>query len=284
MARPVAQLSIHTGVRYVVPLREGGSMPAVIETEDNNLFVTKFRGAGQGARVLVAELIVGGIAEILDLPVPDLCLIMLDESFGRSERDPEIQDILAGSRGINVGMLFLEGALNFNPLVDHRLLTAQMASDVVWLDAFTTNIDRTVRNPNMLVWGRDVWLIDHGSALFFHHDWESVEPSRAYSPFAPIRDHVLLPYASDLEGADARAKNRITEKALRKILDSIPDELLLDLPEGRAQSFESADAYRDAYLDYLIRRLSRSEVFVDEARHAREQLHREPKRTLSYRR
>lgn len=277
-------LPILKGIRYVVPLREGGSLPAVIETEDNNLFVTKFRGAGQGPRVLVAELIVGSIAEILDLPVPDLSLVMLDESFGRSERDPEIQDILTGSRGINVGMLFLEGALNYNPLVDHQLLTPQMASDIVWLDAFTTNIDRSARNPNMLVWERDVWLIDHGSALYFHHDWESIEPSRAYSPFAPIREHVLLPYAEDIEGANTRLKNRLNEEALSGILELIPDDLLTDVPEGRTPSFESAEAYRNAYLDYLTRRLSRSEVFVDEALRAREQLGKEHKRILSYRR
>lgn len=272
------------GTRYVVPLREGGSLPAIVETEDGQLFVTKFRGAGQGARVLVAELLAGILAQHLGLPVPELCIIYLDEGFGRTERDPEIQDILAGSRGVNVGMRFLEGALNYNPAVDGQFVSGDRAADIVWFDAFITNIDRTPRNPNMLIWGRDLQLIDHGSTLYFHYDWENLDEAKILTPFTPVKQHVLLPIAGDLEAADRRLKAAINESILQDILAQIPDELLMDAPEGRTPPFPTAAQNRDAYLNYLTRRLERSDIFVQETIRAQQHVRQEKPRPLSYRR
>lgn len=255
----------YDAVRYVVPLREGGSLPAILETDDGTLYVAKFRGAGQGARVLVAELITGLLAAHLGLPVPALALIRLDASFGRTERDPEIQDILQGSRGVNVGLLYLEGALNYDPLASAPLITPALAADVVWLDAFTTNIDRTPRNPNLLVWQNAVYLIDHGASLYFHYDWPSVAEERVGTPFPMIKDHVLLPHAADLEAADARMAARLDEGVFRAILEQVPDALLMDAPEGQAPPFATAEENRAAYVGYLARRLNGPRAFVDEA-------------------
>ena len=261
-------LPTHPAQRYVTPLREGGSLPAVVETPAG-LFVVKFRGAGQGARALVAEVIVGRIAQLVGLPLPALALVELDEAFGRAEPDPEIQDILRASRGVNVALAFVEGAFSFDPLAASDLVAPETAAEIVWLDALTTNIDRTARNPNLLVArghdGPDLWLIDHGAALYFHHNWEVVDEERARTPFPAIRDHVLLSIAGDLEAADERLAPLLTEDALRNVLTDVPDALLLDAPHGRPAPFESAEAARRAYLDYFQARLRARRAWVGEA-------------------
>lgn len=277
-------LPVHTAVRYALPLREGGSLPAIVETEGGGLYVVKFRGAGQGARALLAELIVGRLAERLGLPVPELALIELGEGFGRTEPDPEIQDILRGSRGPNVGLAYLEGAFAYDPVAAAGLVAPELAAAIVWLDALTTNIDRTVRNPNLLVQDGRLWLIDHGAALYFHHDWDSVDEARARAPFAPIREHVLLPLAEDLEAADARLAPALSEEALRAVLEELPEALLMDAPEGREPPFASAEANRAAYLRYFLGRLEAPRAFVAEAVRAREALLAEAPRALPYRR
>src|SRR5687767_2572969 len=177
------------------------------------MFVVKFRGAGQGAKALIAELVVGALATALDLPAPELALIDVPEPFGRSEPDPEIRDLLRASHGINVGLRYLDGAFNFAPSAAAEMIGAPLASRIVWLDAFTTNPDRTHRNPNLLIWQRKPWLIDHGAGLYAHHDWPSVDEARTRTPFPMIRDHVLLDSASDIRGADTELVPRITEAA-----------------------------------------------------------------------
>ena len=276
-------LPTYTATRYVVPLREGSSLPAILDTEDGGLFVTKFRGAGQGARALIAEFVVGMLALHTGLPVPDLALIYLDAAFGRTEPDPEIQDILKGSRGLNVGLRYLEGAFTFNPAAVADFVSPQQAADVVWIDAYLTNIDRTLRNPNLMFWDRRLWLIDHGAALYFHHDWPGVDEARIQTPFAPIKDHVLLPLADDLKAADARMTARLDDDALRRTLALVPEELLMDAPEGQQPPFASADTNRDAYFCYLSERLHGPRAFVDEAIRAKQTLG-EPTHPLPYRR
>jgi len=269
--------------RYVQPLREGGSLPAVVDTDADGLYVVKFRGAGQGAKVLVAELIVGGIASALELPIPSLGIVDISDRFGRSEPDPEIQDILRRSHGVNVGMRYLEGAFNFDPKAAGDLIPPEIAARTVWLDAFTTNPDRTHRNPNLLIWHRTPWLIDHGSALYAHHDWASVNAGRARSPFALIRSHVLLEPAGDLGDADTWAAARVTENAIRDVLASVPDELLLD-PVSSMGEFRTADEARDRYARYLLERVSSRDRWLDEARRAQEQVRIEVPQHLAARR
>jgi len=276
-------LPTHTATRYVVPLREGSSLPAILDTEEAGLFVAKFRGTGQGARVLIAELIVGLLAQHGGLPVPDLALIHLDAAFGRTEGDPEIQDILRGSRGLNVGLRYLDGAFTFNPVAVADFVSPEMAADIVWLDAYTTNIDRTTRNPNLLLWEQRLWLIDHGAALYFHHDWPSVDDARIHSPFLPIKDHVLLALAGDLRAADARMTAPVDD-ALHRILAVVPDALLMDAPGGHAPPFASAEENRTAYVDYLSRRLQGPRAFVDAAIEARRRVLDDPAQRLAYRR
>lgn len=203
VSRPLFELASYTATRYVQPLREGGSLPAVLDTQCGGLFVTKFRGAGQGVKALIGELIVGTLARAAELPTPDLALIAVPSSFGRSEPDPEIQDLLRASHGINVGLRYLDGAFNFDPAAAGGLISPELAARIVWLDAFVTNPDRTHRNSNLLVWNRQPWLIDHGAALYAHHDWQSVDDARTRTPFPFIRDHVLLTRSADLERADA---------------------------------------------------------------------------------
>lgn len=243
-------------------------MPAILEADGGALYVAKFRGAGQGARVLIAELITGLLAQHLGLPVPELALIRLDASFGRTERDPEIQDILQGSRGLNVGLAYLEGALNYDPLASAPLVTPGFAAEVVWLDAFTTNIDRTPRNPNLMVWEGRTYLIDHGASLYFHYDWPSLSEDRIGTPFPMVKDHVLLPHAGDLEAADARMVEKLDEAVFGDILAQVPEALLMDAPPGQAPPFASADENRAAYVDYLVRRLRGPRAFVQEAARA----------------
>lgn len=247
-------LPTYTALRYAQPLREGGSLPAVVDT-DGGLFVVKFRGAGQGAKALVAEVIVGEIARRAGLSVPDVALIDLAGSFGRTERDPEIQDILKASTGVNVGLRYLDGAFNYDPHGMADLVTPEFAADVVWLDALTTNVDRSPRNPNLMLHERAPVLIDHGAALYFHHDWSGASEARARAPFAMIAQHVLLPLAGSIEDADARLRGRVTSEAVAEIIAGLPDALLMDAPAGTSPFFESAEANRAAYADYFGARL-----------------------------
>lgn len=277
----MAELPIRSAKRYVQPLREGGSLPAVVDTEDG-LFVVKFRGAGQGVKVLVAELIVGLVAEALMLRVPELALIEIAPLFGRSEPDPEIQDILRGSHGLNVGMRYLDGAFNFDALAAGDLIDERFAADLVWLDAFLTNPDRTHRNPNLLIWRRQPWLIDHGAALYAHHDWSGVDEARTRTPFPLIEHHVLLTRSGDLDEADARLAALVTEELLERVLRAIPDELLLD-PHGPG-AFTTGEEARERYLRFLLTRVRAPRSFVAEAIRAREDRRKEPPRRLEARR
>lgn len=269
------QLTAH---RYVQPLREGGSLPAIVDTDDG-LYVVKFRGAGQGPRALVAELIVAQIARLLDLPTPDLAVVDVPPQFGRSEPDPEIQDLLRASHGTNIGLRYLDGAFNFALAAAQDVIPAGFAARLVWLDAFVTNPDRTHRNTNMLVWQRRLWLIDHGAALYAHHDWGSVDEARTRSAFPLIRDHVLITASDDVEDIDDELAARITQDAIGAILASIPDDLLED-----ATAFASADAARDRYAGYLTERLRAPREFVAEAVRAREAARAAPAVRMAHRR
>jgi hypothetical protein len=280
-SRILNMLSSYTATRYVQPLREGGSLPAIVDT-DGGLFVAKFRGAGQGAKALVAELIVGLIAQALELPVPELALVDVSPLFGRSEPDPEIQDLLRASHGTNVGLRYLEGAFNLALPAAPELIDPDFAARLVWLDAFTTNPDRTARNPNLLLWERRPWLIDHGAALYAHHDWSRVDAARTRSRFPMIQDHVLLTVSGDLEAADAIAAERLTEAGIEEVLREVPDELLMDAVGG--QDFTSAEAARERYAVYLGERLRAPRDFVAEAIEARARRRAEPPRPLSARR
>ena len=251
-----------TGARYVVPLREGGSLPAVVDTEQGGSFVVKFRGAGQGPRALVAEALVALVARRLDLPVPRPAVVELDDGFGNAEPDPEIQDILRGSVGANFGLEFLPGALPFDPAVDGGLISREFAAEVVWLDAYLTNVDRTARNTNLLVCGERVWLIDHGAALFFHHRWQGWQ-DRIQSPFVQIADHVLLHGAGDLEVADARLRPRLSESSLREVVDAVPAEWFTDISEELEE-----DEQRNAYTQYLVERLNGRRAWLTQAKQA----------------
>ena len=255
-------LPLYNAIRYVQPLREGGSLPAIVDT-DAGLFVVKFRGAGQGPKALIAELIVGLLAERLDLPVPELALIDIAPAFGRAEPDPEIQDILRGSHGINVGARYLDGAFNFDPYAAGEYISSSLASELVWFDAYLTNPDRTHRNPNIMIWQRKPWLIDHGAAIYAHHSWSTVDLERTRTPFPLIHDHVLLAPAEDIEGADRRLAGRLSTGVLREVLALVPDALLRD--PLIAGEFPSAAAARDRYLEYLSARLAEPRDFVAEA-------------------
>jgi hypothetical protein len=273
----------HSASRYVQPLREGGSLPAVVDTEEDGLYVVKFRGAGQGAKVLVAELIVGGLAAHLGLPTPDLALVDISARFGRSEPDPEIQDLLRRSHGTNVGMRFLEGAFNFDPSAAGELVSPELAARIVWLDALTTNPDRTHRNPNLMIWGREPWLIDHGAALYAHHDWSSVDDTRTRTPFQLIRSHVLLAGAGNLADADATNAPLLSDEAIADIVATVPDDLLMD-PASGSGDFVSADDARARYARYLTERLAARSVWLDAAAEAQEQLRIEMPQHLRARR
>src|SRR3712207_6427130 len=257
-----------TGVRYVVPLREGGSLPAVVETDRAGPYVVKFRGAGQGAKALIAEQLAAGLALALDLPVPKPAIVLLEDGFGRSEPDPEIQDILRGSVGANFGLAYLAGALPFDPTID-RELSPELAAEIVWFDAYITNVDRTVRNTNLLLWQDRLWMIDHGAALYVHHRWEGWE-ERVHSPFPQIKDHVLLPFTGDLAAADARLRPRLTDALIRDVVDDLPDAWL-----GGEALFADLAAHRAAYVIFLRERLHGPRRWLDVAIEARR---REPER------
>jgi hypothetical protein len=251
-----------TAVRYVTPLREGGSLPAIVEGDDEGLYVLKFRGAGQGPKALIAELLAGEIARFLELPVPEIVFMELPVELARTEPDPEIQSLILASGGLNLALDYLPGSITFDPLVYKP--DTDLASAIVWFDAFVCNVDRTARNVNMLLWHRRLWLIDHGAALYFHHDWNRRD-GHASTPFPLIKDHVLLSFAGSLPGVDARLKPRLSREKLSSLADLIPDAWL-----ARDAGEASAAERRAAYLEFFCERLKRSKVFVDEAIRARE--------------
>jgi hypothetical protein len=260
-ADPTMPLRTLTATRYVTPLREGGSLPAIVEAEDLGLYVLKFRGAGQGRNALIAEIVAGEIARAAGLAVPELVLMELDADLARSEPDPEIQDLIRGSAGLNLGLDYLPGSTTFDVLVDPP--DARLASAIVWLDAFVSNVDRTVRNPNLLTWHRKLWLIDHGAALYFHHAGGDYR-ARAPDPFARVADPVLLPLASELASIDAAMTARLGTALFRDVVALVPDSWLQDDP-----SFATPDARRAAYVDYLSARMQAPRAFVEEAQRAR---------------
>lgn len=253
--------------RYVTPLREGGSLPAIVEAEDETLWVVKFRGAGQGAKALIAEVIVGALLEAAGVRVPARAVVRLGPEFGRAEPDPEIQDILAGSRGDNFAMAYLAGGLNYDGAAAAHLIGPDEAADLVWCDAFLTNPDRTHRNPNLMVHEGQVWAIDHGAALYAHHAWDRVDDARVRAPFQPIEQHVLLGRATDIRLADERCAARLHPSVLEDALALVPDAWLTDDVGG--VEFADADAARDRYLDYLTRRLEGPRPFAGAAEEAR---------------
>ena len=268
--------------RYVQPLREGGSLPAVVDTDGGGLYVAKFRGAGQGAKVLVAEIIAHGIASAIGLPVPDLAIIDLPDRFGQSEPDPEIQDLLKASRGVNIGMRYLDGAFNFDPVAAHEIVDGPFAAQLVWFDAYITNPDRTARNPNLMVWQRKPWLIDHGAALYMHYDWASVNDTRVATPFPLSKQHVLLLRSGDIEAAGQAAVAALKDDVLSAIVDSVPEDLLMDHVTGD-DSIDAATA-RARYLSYLRARRTASPVFVATALEVRDALRAAPSQPYSARR
>jgi hypothetical protein len=246
--------------RYVTPLHEGGSLPAIVEADDDGMYVLKFRGAGQGPKALIAELVAGEIARAARLPIPEIVFIELDPDLARTEPDPEIQQLIKASAGLNVALDYLPGAVMFDPLAEKP--GADLASDIVWFDAFVTNVDRTARNANMLMWHRHLRLIDHGAALYFHHDWNQYL-ERAEDPFARVKDHILLPFADEMGKADERMTRLITAPLLEEIVSLIPGAWLGD------PTFASHADNRAAYTRYLRHRLMQPHAFVQEAIRAR---------------
>lgn len=250
--------------RYITPLREGGSLPALAEADDDFKYVLKFRGAGHGVKALIAELLGGEIARTLGLKIPELVFANLDEAFGRSEGDEEIQDLLKGSRGLNLALHFLSGALTFDPVVTQ--VDENLASKIVWFDAFTTNIDRTVKNTNMLIWHKELWLIDHGATFYFQHSWEHWEKA-ALSPFPYIKDHVLLPRASAIEAINDEMIVLLTDEKLREITNLIPSDWL----EWEGSEMKPEEI-RNVYYQFLVMRRNNSNNFVKQIQDARETL------------
>jgi len=247
-------------LRYVTPLREGGSLPAIAEADDGFLYVLKFRGAGQGVKALIAELVCGEIARLLGLKMPELVFATLDPAFGRTEADEEIQDLLKFSVGLNLALHYLSGAITFDPTV--TAIDSKLASQIVWLDCLLTNVDRTVRNTNMLVWHKELWLIDHGASLYFHHSWDNWK-EQATRPFVQVKDHVLLPFATELDLVDTEFRSVLTLEKIQAIVSLIPDEWL-DIETDTT----SAEAIRQVYIQFLMLRIANSEIFVKEAQHA----------------
>jgi hypothetical protein len=247
--------------RYVTPLREGGSLPAIIEADDDGMYVLKFRGAGQGAKALIAEVIAGELARAVGFLVPELVFVNLDPEIAKTEPDPEIQDLIRASGGLNLGLDYLPGSVMFDPVADQP--DANLASRIVWFDAYVTNVDRTPRNANMLMWHRKLWLIDHGAALYFHHSWTDMD-RRSKDAFALIKDHILLPFAGALETADKAMTAAITEAVIGQVVELIPDEWL-----NEDSRFSSTDEHRKASVEYLTRRLEEPRYFVEEAIRAR---------------
>ncbi|WP_421825669.1 HipA family kinase [Larkinella sp.] len=247
--------------RYVTPLREGGSLPAIVEADDDFLYVLKFRGAGQGVKALIAELIAGEIARALGFRIPEIVFAILDPVMARTEPDEEIQDLLRASGGLNLGLHYLSRAITFDAIVND--VDARLASQIVWLDCFITNVDRTARNTNMLIWHKELWLIDHGAALYFHHSGQNWA-EQAVKPFGAVKDHVLLSKATELETVDAEFRRILTPERIASIVALVPDAWLVQ--EGFA---DSAEEQRLVYTRFLETRLAHSEIFVKEAQHAK---------------
>jgi hypothetical protein len=253
-----------TATRYVAPLHEGGSLPAIVEADDDGLYVLKFRGAGQGPRVLIAELVAGEIARALALPVPEIVFVELDVDLARTEPDPEIQSLIRASGGLNIALDYLPGSVMFDPVAVKP--DPALASAIVWFDAFVSNVDRTPNNTNLLVWHGGLHLIDHGAALYFQHAWDG-NLERSKDPFPRIKDHVLLPFAASLKEADTAMSSRLQPQLIRDIVAAIPDSWLAERP-----MLETPARSRQAYADYLVRRLESPHAFVEEAIRARSQL------------
>ena len=248
--------------RYITPLREGGSLPALAEADDDFNYVLKFRGAGHGVKALIAELIGGEIARYLGLRVPELVFANLDAAFGRTEADEEIQDLLQNSQGLNLALHYLSGAVTYDASVNDT--DALLASQIVWLDAFIINVDRTFKNTNLLMWHKELWLIDHGACLYFHHSWDDWH-THALSPFTLIKDHVLLPKASQLESVNATYKALLTDDVLKAIVEMIPDDWLQW--EGTQQTLQDI---RQVYYEFLTTRRDHSDNFINQAQHAQQ--------------
>ena len=242
-------------------MREGGSLPAIIEADDDGMYVLKFRGAGQGPKALIAELIAGELARALGLLVPELVFVSLDPEIAKTEPDPEIQDLIRASGGLNLGLDYLPGSVMFDPVADK--LDAELASRIVWFDAYVTNVDRTPRNANLLMWHRRLWLIDHGAALYFHHAWTDVG-QRSKDRFPLIREHILLPFAKESETADQAMTAAITSEVINSVVDLVPDDWMND-----GSPFSTTAENRQAYVQYLTRRLDEPRHFVEEAIRAR---------------
>src|SRR5215217_1860415 len=247
--------------RYVTPLREGGSLPAIIEADDDGMYVLKFRGAGQGTKALIAELIAGELARTAGLPVPELVFVVLDPEIAKTEPDPEIQDLIRASGGVNLGLDYLPGSVMFDPVAEKP--DADLASRIVWFDGYVTNVDRTPRNANLLMWHRKLWLIDHGAALYFHHAWIDMD-QRSKDPFPLIREHILLPFAGALEHADKAMTAVITEEVIKRVIELVPDEWM-----SENSPFNTVAENKRAYVEYLTRRLEEPRRFVEEAIRAR---------------
>ena len=252
--------------KYILPLREGGSLPAVVEAEDRQQYVMKFIGAGQGSKALIAELIAGELARHLGFRVPELVLLDFDPVIARSEPDPEIQDLLKASPGINLGMQFLSQASAFSLCLDDPRPTVEFASRLVWFDAFVTNVDRTPRNVNMLVHRGDVWLIDHGAALNFHHNWQD-HIKQSETPFSFIREHVLLPFAAAIDEVAVQLPEKLSSDLFADLVALIPEQWLV-----AAGGFPDHETHRKGYLEYLEHRLASAPIFVEEAENARKRL------------
>lgn len=245
--------------RYITPLREGGSLPALADADDGYKYVIKFRGSGHGTKVLVSEFIGGLIAKTLGFKIPEIVFAHLDEAFGRTEGDEEIQDLLQASQGLNIGIHFLSGALTFDPVINQ--VDSQLASEIVWMDALLMNIDRTVRNTNMLMWHKELWLIDHGSTLYFHHTWDGWE-KYIENPFSLVKDHVLLPFATQLVEVDEKFRAILTPQKIREIVNLLPDDWL-------NYEDQSPDSIREVYCKFLTERIQNSKNFLNEALHAK---------------
>jgi hypothetical protein len=247
--------------RYVTPLREGGSLPAIIEADDDGMYVLKFRGAGQGTKALIAELIAGELARAAGFLMPELVFVSLDPEIAKTEPDPEIQDLIKASGGINLGLDYLPGSVMFDPVAEKP--DAELASRIVWFDAYVTNVDRTARNANMLMWHHKLWLIDHGAALYFHHSWTDMD-QRSKDPFRLVKQHILLPFAATIEEADQAMTAALNEDVIRRVVDLVPDDWLQD-----HAPFSSIAQNKQAYINYLISRLEAPRAFVEEAIRAR---------------
>jgi hypothetical protein len=250
--------------RYVTPLREGGSLPAIAEADDEFLYALKFRGAGQGVKALISELIGGELARIIGLKVPEIVFAELDEAFGRTEPDEEIQDLLKASVGKNLALHYLSGAITFDPTVNK--VDAETASTIVWLDCLITNVDRTARNTNMLIWNKELWLIDHGAALYFHHSWDNWE-EQSKKPFVQVKDHVLLPYASELQKIDMELKEKISMRHIENIVELIPLSWLESMSANG-----TPEEIKEVYKRFLVYRLNNPGIFLNEALYARQSL------------